>query len=197
MQGPVIKEEPVTGPDNMVHTHEHNTTVTLNDKNVTVSMPPVRRRARKSHGNHAKSGEPEISAQALVDASATRNEARLTPLWFYLVASTNLEGSALLPQLSSPYLRIKFGANIWYQSYETAINQFLSSKNTLRKNSILKMREVEILCCGQQLNSTLALNDLVDIWPPTASSQRVQTHVGASAKDFVIYLSYRLKVLSS
>ena len=90
MQGPVIKEEPVTGPDNMVHTHEHNTTVTLNDKNVTVSMPPVRRRARKSHGNHAKSGEPEISAQALVDASATRNEARLTPLWFYLVASTNL-----------------------------------------------------------------------------------------------------------
>lgn len=89
-QGPVIKEEPVTGPDNMVHNYEGNTTVSLNDKNVTVSLPPVRRRARKSHGNNAKSGEPEISAQALVDTSATRNETRLTPLWFYLVASTNL-----------------------------------------------------------------------------------------------------------
>ena len=59
---------------------------------------------------------------------------------------------------------------------------------------MLKFPQVEISMRGQPVVSTLHLHNMVDWWLQTASeSERMQTTVGSSAKDFVMVLSYGRK----
>lgn len=47
---------------------------------------------------------------------------------------------------------------------------------------------------GQSLVPTLPLNELVELWLRTASSERVPALIGSSAKDFVMVLDYGRKI---
>ncbi|KAJ0982405.1 hypothetical protein J5N97_010660 [Dioscorea zingiberensis] len=187
-EDPAIKEDQINSPDNAVHTQEgtvmdspHGQEI-QGDKHVTDSSTPVRARATRSRGTNQRRSEPEISAQALVDAAAAvRNERRITPMWFYLEASTDQGGNASLPQISPGHVRIKDVVRP-----VSVIQKYLAMKLNLANEA-----QVELMCHGQRLNPTMPMIDLVDIWPPAASSQRVRTTVGASGSEFEITLSYR------
>jgi E3 ubiquitin-protein ligase DRIP len=63
--------------------------------------------------------------------------------------------------------------------------------NLLLISAVKKSVQVEILLQGRPLISTQQLHDLVDMWLQTKpTSERIQTSVGSSAKDFVMVLSY-------
>ncbi|KAL9401420.1 hypothetical protein Peur_005269 [Populus x canadensis] len=125
-----------------------------------------------------------IPAQAVVDANS-RCDRRFSPIWLSLVASDEQEGVAPLPQISSCYLRVKDGS-----LPVSHIKKYL-----VQKLGLVSEAEVEILLLGQPVASTLQLHNLVDWWSQTASaSERIQTTVGSSAKDFVMVLSYGRKV---
>ncbi|XP_022761109.1 E3 ubiquitin protein ligase DRIP2-like [Durio zibethinus] len=124
-----------------------------------------------------------IPAQAVVD-SRNKYDGRFSPIWFSLVASESQEGDAPLPQISSCYLRVKDGS-----LPVSTIKKYL-----VRKLGLPSETEVEISLRGQPLLSTLQLHNLVDWWVQTTpSSERIQTFVGSSAKDFVMVLSYSRK----
>ncbi|KAL2535731.1 RING-type domain-containing protein [Forsythia ovata] len=63
-----------------------------------------------------------------------------------------------------------------------------------RKLDLTSEDEVEIKCMGQSVVPTLTLNNLVDIWLQTTTSERVSATIGSSAKDFVMVLGYTRKV---
>ncbi|KAI9390291.1 hypothetical protein POPTR_008G161500v4 [Populus trichocarpa] len=125
-----------------------------------------------------------IPAQAAVDANS-KCDRRFSPIWLSLVASDEQEGVAPLPQISSCYLRVKDGS-----LPVSHIKKYL-----VQKLGLVSEAEVDILLLGQPVASTLQLHNLVDWWSQTASaSERIQTTVGSSAKDFVMVLSYGRKV---
>ncbi|KAJ6988581.1 E3 ubiquitin protein ligase DRIP2 [Populus alba] len=125
-----------------------------------------------------------IPARAAVDANS-KCDRRFSPIWLSLVASDEQEGIAPLPQISSCYLRVKDGS-----LPVSHIKKYL-----VQKLGLVCEAEVEILLLGQPVASTLQLHNLVDWWSQTASaSERIQTTVGSSAKDFVMVLSYGRKV---
>uniref|UniRef100_A0A6N2MR12 RING-type domain-containing protein n=1 Tax=Salix viminalis TaxID=40686 RepID=A0A6N2MR12_SALVM len=124
-----------------------------------------------------------IPAQAAVDANS-KCDRIFSQIWFSLVASDEQEGVAPLPQISSCYLRVKDGS-----LPVSHIKKYL-----VQKLGLVSEAEVEILLLGQPVDSTLKLHNLVDWWLQTASaSERIQTTVGSSAKDFVMVLSYGRK----
>ncbi|KAJ6318692.1 hypothetical protein OIU76_014114 [Salix suchowensis] len=124
-----------------------------------------------------------IPAQAAVDANS-KCDRIFSQIWFSLVASDEQEGVAPLPQISSCYLRVKDGS-----LPVSHIKKYL-----VQKLGHVSEAEVEILLLGQPVDSTLKLHNLVDWWLQTASaSERIQTTVGSSAKDFVMVLSYGRK----
>ncbi|XP_062150066.1 E3 ubiquitin protein ligase DRIP2-like [Alnus glutinosa] len=122
----------------------------------------------------------DIPGQAALDANSKRDRI-FSPLWFSLVASDKQVGDAPLPQISSCYLRVKDGS----------LPVSLIKEYLVKKLDLASEAEVEILLQGQPLISTQQLHDLVDMWLQTKpTSERIQTSVGSSAKDFVMVLSY-------
>ncbi|KAL5852876.1 hypothetical protein ACOSQ3_007994 [Xanthoceras sorbifolium] len=123
-----------------------------------------------------------VPAQAIVDTNSKCDE-RFGPTWVNLVASGDQEGYAPLPQIPSSYLRIKDGS-----LPVSFIQKYIAKKLNLASEA-----EVEISLQGQPVLSTLQLHNLIDRYVQTASSERIQTSVGNSARDFVMVLSYGRK----
>ncbi|CAI9785711.1 unnamed protein product [Fraxinus pennsylvanica] len=147
--------------------------------------PKKMRRIQQKKGHNF--GEFRIEPQNVLNAATAICEKRNNPIWFSLVASDDqegLEGDAHLPQISASYLRIKDGS----------IPVSLIRKYLKRKLDLTSEDEVEIKCMGQSVVPTLTLNNLVDIWLQTTTSERVSATAGSSAKDFVMVLSYTRKV---
>ncbi|XVE73009.1 hypothetical protein DITRI_Ditri11bG0083700 [Diplodiscus trichospermus] len=69
----------------------------------TVTPKKLRRIRRKRASGFGDSG---ISPQAVLDAAGPKQERRIGPVWFSLVASEDQEGDAPLPQIPANYLRI-------------------------------------------------------------------------------------------
>ncbi|KAJ9182212.1 hypothetical protein P3X46_006233 [Hevea brasiliensis] len=171
----VVKEH---GKKSEVNGDENNSSLSPEDSVKTRKLQGIRQqRAVVSKGLNI------IPAQTIVDASS-KCDGRFSPIWFSLVASDDQEGNAPLPQISPCYLRIKDG-NLPV-SY---IKKYLVQKLGLATEA-----EVEISLHGQPVLSTLQLHHLVDWWLQMApSSERIQTSVGSSAKEFVMVLSYGRK----
>ncbi|OMO95601.1 Zinc finger, RING-type [Corchorus olitorius] len=152
----------------------------------TVPEPSTSVRPRRSR--RRKGSLPErcnIPAQVVVDASQ-KIDGRFNPIWFSLVASQSQEGYAPLPQISSCYLRVKDG-NLPVSS----IKKYIATKLGLSSET-----EVEISLRGQPMLSTVQLHNLVEWWVQTTpTSERIQSYVGSSAKDFVMVLSYSRKAM--
>ncbi|CAL1383173.1 unnamed protein product [Linum trigynum] len=140
--------------------------------------PKKQRRIRRRKPAAKDSG---ISSQDVLDASSSKQESRVTPVWFSLVASSEQEGDASLPQISANYLRINDGSIP--VSY---IHKYLKRKLDLHSEE-----EIEIKCMGQPVVPTLQLRNLVDQWiQKESSSERAAARVGSSAKEFVMVLAY-------
>ncbi|KAL0552650.1 hypothetical protein IC582_011768 [Cucumis melo] len=167
--------------------HGSNPKAKDNHNNGTTSLPETMKRKRlraTARNKAAASGELGSPAQLVLDASAAKCR-RNSPIWFTLIASEDRKGGFPLPQISTPYLRIKDG-----KMPVSSIQKYLVKKLDLKSEA-----EVEILCRGQPVLPTQQLQNLVDLWFRTASTaKKVPASVGSSAKDFVMVLSYCRKV---
>lgn len=156
----------------------------IGEESNSTSSPSGSVKPRRLQAMRQKREGFNIPAQAAVDANS-KCDRRFSPIWLSLVASDEQEGVAPLPQISSCYLRVKDGS-----LPVSHIKKYL-----VQKLGLVSEAEVEILLLGQPVASTLQLHNLVDWWSQTAStSERIQTTVGSSAKDFVMVLSYGRKV---
>ncbi|KAH0454690.1 hypothetical protein IEQ34_016614 [Dendrobium chrysotoxum] len=149
-------------------------------ENDNVSASPVMAKARRMHGVSRKRKGHGPSAQAVLDASDAACERRICPVWLSLLSSPNKNGDTPLPQIPASYLRIMEG---------NLPVSFLH-KYLVKKLNLASEAEVEIACGGELVSPTLSLNDLTEQWLRHGPSQRVQASVGASAKDFVMVLTY-------
>ncbi|KAK9288780.1 hypothetical protein L1049_017244 [Liquidambar formosana] len=94
------------------------------------------------------------------------------------------EGGAPLPQIPSCYLRIKDGN----------VPVSFIKKYIVKKLNLTSEAEVEITLRGQPVVPTLQLHDLVDLWLQTLPpSDRIQSTVGSSARNYMMELSYGRK----
>ncbi|ESR33339.1 E3 ubiquitin protein ligase DRIP2 [Citrus sinensis] len=163
-----------------------NTSKAHGNENGTIPGSSGSARPRKSLGRPKKaavSAGLNVSAQAVVDTNQ-RFDGRFGPIWFSLVASDEQEGDEPLPQISSCYLRVKDG-----RLPVSFIKRYI-----VKKLNLISEAEVEISLRGQPVLSTLELHNLINWWVQTSSaSERIQTVVGSSAKDFVMVLSYGRK----
>ncbi|KAF5462833.1 hypothetical protein F2P56_018808 [Juglans regia] len=133
----------------------------------------------------AASGLLHSSAQAMLDVAGSKHNRRNSPVWFSLVASEDRKADVSLPQISACYLRIKDG-----KMPVSFIQKYLVKKLDLTSEA-----EVEIMCRGQPVIPSLQLHNVVDLWFRTAStSKKVAASVGSSGNDFVMVLSYCLKL---
>ncbi|XP_041992916.1 E3 ubiquitin protein ligase DRIP2-like [Salvia splendens] len=144
-----------------------------------IERPKKLRKIRQKTQNF---GNFRVPPQVLLDAASAKIDRRRNcPIWFSLVASNELDGDALpLPQISASYLRIKDGS----------IPVSFIQKYLKRKLDLTNDVEVEMKCMGQSIIPTLTLNNLVDLWLQTTSTDRVKATIGSSAKDFVMVLGY-------
>ncbi|XP_015876496.1 E3 ubiquitin protein ligase DRIP2 isoform X2 [Ziziphus jujuba] len=154
------------------------------DSSPAPSVPVRRRRMQGVRQRRPTASDGlNISAQAVVDSNS-KSAGRFNPIWFSLIASSNQAGDAPLPQISSCYLRVKDGS-----LPASFIKKYLAKKLDLASEA-----EVEIWLRGQPVISTIQLHHLVELWLQTApSSERIQTSVGSSGKDFMMILSYGRK----
>ncbi|CAA0832161.1 E3 ubiquitin protein ligase DRIP2 [Striga hermonthica] len=147
--------------------------------------PKKRQRARQKKVQTF--GGSKVTQQAVLDAASVKSERKNYPIWFSLV-SDEKEGSALsLPQIPANYLRIK-DRNIPV----SFVQKYLKMKLNLTSED-----EVEIKCMGQKAVPTMPLNNLIDMWLQTTTTDRVAATVGSSAKEFVMVLGYSRKVPDS
>lgn len=194
--GSIAKTEQIHDLDSEVNVHKtkHHEQVkrtrVQDEKNGIIHVSSESTKTKRLHGVRRKRGaasrQLSTSAQALLDAQGDRRERRISPIWFSLVASKNLEGDASLPQISSCFLRIKDGN----------LPVSFIQKYLVKKLDLTSEAEVEITCRGEPVRPTLALHNLVDMWSPS-TSQRVAASVGISAKDFVMVLTYSRKLPTS
>ncbi|XP_021897050.1 E3 ubiquitin protein ligase DRIP2-like [Carica papaya] len=124
---------------------------------------------------------PTIQTMAITNSESSQ---RFKTIWFSLVASENQKSVSSLPQIPSPYLRVKDG-NLPV-SY---IKKYL-----VKKLGLVSEDEVEIFLKGHPMISSVQLHQLVKWWIETSTTSTIQTSVGSSAKDFVMVLSYSRKV---
>ncbi|XP_022854151.1 E3 ubiquitin protein ligase DRIP2-like [Olea europaea var. sylvestris] len=159
---------------------QHDKNGKVHDHGESEKTKKIRRIQQKKARN---SGELRITHQDVLNAATATCEKRNNPIWFSLVASDDQEGDAHLPQISANYLRIKDGS-----IPVSFIQKYLKKKLDLTNED-----EVEIKCMGQTVVPTLTLNNLVDIWLQTTTSETVSATIGSSAKDFMMVLSYSRK----
>lgn len=189
LQTPVIKAEQTNGLENGSHMYrtkiqEHPIKLKVQgDENIDdlKSLPVVK--ARRMHGVSRKRKERLPSAQAVLDASDAACERRICPVWLSLLSSKE-NGDASLPQISASYLRIKEGH----------IPVSFLQKYLVKKLNLASETEVDIACRGELVSPALSLHDLAEQWLGHGPAQRVQATVGTSAKDFVMVLTYSLRL---
>ncbi|KAJ7297552.1 hypothetical protein O6H91_Y049000 [Diphasiastrum complanatum] len=92
-------------------------------------------------------------------ALALPNE-RNTDIWFALKAAENRTEDGPLPQISTPYIRIKDG-----RIPVSLVKKYLAKKLDLKSDT-----EVEITCRGQPVVSSLPLESIQNIWIATAAA---------------------------
>ncbi|KAL4287794.1 hypothetical protein AHAS_Ahas09G0167700 [Arachis hypogaea] len=64
----------------------------------------------------------------------------------------------------------------------------------VKKLGLVSESEVEISLQGKPVLPCMQLQNLVELWLQTKPlNEKIQTHVGSSAKDFVMVLSYHRK----
>ncbi|KAF5462834.1 hypothetical protein F2P56_018808 [Juglans regia] len=154
---------------------------------VEINEGPLKHRRLRAavRKSTAASGLLHSSAQAMLDVAGSKHNRRNSPVWFSLVASEDRKADVSLPQISACYLRIKDG-----KMPVSFIQKYLVKKLDLTSEA-----EVEIMCRGQPVIPSLQLHNVVDLWFRTAStSKKVAASVGSSGNDFVMVLSYCLKL---
>ncbi|KAL3679223.1 hypothetical protein R1sor_022179 [Riccia sorocarpa] len=137
---------------------------------------------------------PHANGSPLASTSFTANNCGI---WFALQAARN-QADNPLPQLSSPYLRIKDG-----KLPVSHVKKYLVKKLGLSNET-----EVEITCRGQPVVSSLPLESVRNIWfataaAPSSKDQEIQgqasketstalVHIDASsAKEMIMVLTYQ------
>uniref|UniRef100_A0ACD5X9T6 Uncharacterized protein n=1 Tax=Avena sativa TaxID=4498 RepID=A0ACD5X9T6_AVESA len=158
---------------------EHMKKPKMEDDKKDAPVTPVRLN-KKLQGTGRRKRGLRAPADVNPDGALTQNEKRFSSIWFSLVASFEQKGDSPLPQIPSHYLRIK-DANIPASS----IQKYLVQKLSLPSES-----EVEINCCGQPVDPTQPLRNLVELWLKGRSTQATQATVGSPAEDFVMVLTY-------
>ncbi|VAI36412.1 unnamed protein product [Triticum turgidum subsp. durum] len=184
LQGSGVKREQLNGSPsttNGIKTNpkEHPKRPKTEDDKKDAPVPPVTLK-RKLKGTGRRRSGFRAPADGDPDGALTQNEKRFNCIWFSLVASLEQKGDSPLPQIPSHYLRIK-DANIPASS----IQKYLVQKLSLPSES-----EVEINCCGQPVNPTQPLRNLVELWLRGRSAQATQAIVGSPAEEFVMVLNY-------
>lgn len=178
---PYEKEGPIRKTKNKEQRKKSKAKDEKNCSDLTPLETERPKKLRKVRQKAQNFGNFRVPPQVVLDAASAKFDRRNYPIWFSLVASNELEGDALpLPQISASYLRIKDGS----------IPVSFIQKYLKRKLDITNDVEVDIKCMGQTVIPTLTLNNLVDLWLQTTSTERVQTTLGSSAKDFVMVLGY-------
>ncbi|KAK4418350.1 E3 ubiquitin protein ligase DRIP2 [Sesamum alatum] len=161
------------------------------EKNCSDDTPPESERPKKLRRVRQKKarnfGEFRVPPQVVLDAASSKFERRNYPIWFSLVSDEQEGDAQPLPQIAASYLRIKDGS-----IPVSFIQKYLKMKLDLASED-----EVEIKCMGQAVIPTLTLNNLVDLWLQTTTTDRVSATMGSSAKDFVMVLGYARRVPDS
>ncbi|KAL0419815.1 UNVERIFIED_CONTAM: E3 ubiquitin protein ligase DRIP2 [Sesamum radiatum] len=147
--------------------------------------PKKLRRVRQKKARNF--GEFRVPPQVVLDASSSKSDRKNYPIWFSLVSDEQEGDAQPLPQIAASYLRIKDGS-----IPVSFIQKYLKMKLDLASED-----EVEIKCMGQAVIPTLTLNNLVDLWLHTTTTDRVSATIGSSAKDFVMVLGYARKIPDS
>ncbi|OEL26172.1 E3 ubiquitin protein ligase DRIP2 [Dichanthelium oligosanthes] len=183
-QNPVVKGEQLNGSASSTYAsktkaRENLQKSKIEDDKKDVPMPPVLPK-RRGQGASRRRRELQAPADAKPDTASAQNEKKFSSIWFSLVASYDQQGDPPLPQIPSPYLRIKDG-NVPASS----IQKYLMQKLSLPNES-----EVEIKCCEQPVNPAQPLRNLVELWLKGRTTQTAQTTTGSSAKEFVMVLTY-------
>ncbi|KAJ1294478.1 hypothetical protein BS78_01G149100 [Paspalum vaginatum] len=183
-QSPVVKAEQLNGSPSSAFAsktkpRENLQKSKIEDDKKDVPMPPVLPK-RRVQGTVRRRRELQAPADAKPDAAAAQIAKKFSSVWFSLVASFDQQGDPPLPQIPSQYLRIKDG-NVPASS----ITKYLMQKLSLPSES-----EVEIKCCEQPVNPSQPLCSLIELWLKGRATQTTQTMTGASAKEFVMVLTY-------
>uniref|UniRef100_J3LQY9 RING-type domain-containing protein n=2 Tax=Oryza brachyantha TaxID=4533 RepID=J3LQY9_ORYBR len=178
-QSPIVKREQLSDSlgstsVNKTKSREHLQKSKLEDDKKDV---PLLKRKNQRTGRRRELHAPSDKKP---DVAAMQNEKKFSSIWFSLVASFEQEGEPPLPQIPSQYLRIKDG-NIPASSIQ---------KYLMQKLGLPSEAEVEINCCGQPVNPTQPLCNLVELWLRGRSTQMTQTMIGSPAKEFVMVLTY-------
>ncbi|KAG6403028.1 hypothetical protein SASPL_135243 [Salvia splendens] len=185
MQGVVSKSEAPNSHDNegpnKSRSKENRQKSKLQDvKNLNNYTPPDSERPkklRKVRQNKTQDfGEFRVPPQAVLDAAGAKFDRKNHPIWFSLVADGQ-EGDALpLPQIAASYFRIKEGGML-----VSSIRKYLKLKLDLTNRN---------KCMGQAVIPTLTLNNVVDLWLQTTTTEKVSAKIGSSAEDLVMVLGY-------
>ncbi|CAK7327181.1 unnamed protein product [Dovyalis caffra] len=173
---------------------EHGDKFKINgEESNSIASPSGSVKPSRGQGMRQKRSAPSeglnIPPQTVVDANS-KCDRRFSPIWFSLVASAEQDGVLYeIPWFAICEIVIAFWDGSLPVSY---IKRYL-----VQKLGLVSEAEVEITVRGQPVVSTLQLHNLVDWWLQTASaSEKIQTTVGSSAKDFVMLLSYGRKAQS-
>ncbi|GAB2228873.1 hypothetical protein Drorol1_Dr00023006 [Drosera rotundifolia] len=144
---------------------------------------PIRRKGRPTNqSREAAKAESCSSPQPVLNAVRPSTKG---PVWFTLVASNNEGEAAPLPQISIGYLRVK----------DSSMPVSHIQKYLARKLDLSNETEVLLSFQGQPLFPSLQLQSVLQLWLQTApSSNRIQTTVGSSGKEFVMVLNYSRQV---
>ncbi|XP_010421379.2 PREDICTED: probable E3 ubiquitin protein ligase DRIPH [Camelina sativa] len=130
---------------------------------------------------------PEVAIPVEGEKEVERRDSPVfKPVWFKLVASTTHNNEMILPDIKSPYIRVKNG------------NMTVSN---VKKYLMVKIGgvfenedEVEIWLGHEPLSSSLTLQNVIDWWVQiTPLPKRQSAMVGDSAADFVMVLHYSFK----
>ncbi|KAK7268905.1 hypothetical protein RIF29_21614 [Crotalaria pallida] len=125
-----------------------------------------------------------LPSQREIGSSSAGNTTFGSSVWLSLVASENVEVGATLPQISTPFLRVKNG-NLPVSFIESYV---------IKKLGLPSGVEVEIQLWDKPIFSCLKLQDIVNFWLRTMpKNELIHATEGSSAEDFVMVLSYRLK----
>ncbi|XP_024522357.1 E3 ubiquitin protein ligase DRIP2 isoform X1 [Selaginella moellendorffii] len=134
---------------------------------------------RSSQAKAAANGGGGFKCQTLPSPSTQSNG-----LWFTL--TTTNQGEEGLPQIKSPYLRIKY-----QHSSDGKVPVSFVKKYLVRKLDLKSESEVEITCKGQPVVSSLPLESVRKIWlTKDQLSSTSEDRASALGKDFLMVLSY-------
>lgn len=183
-QSPVVKAEQLNGSSSSTFACKTKSRENLQKSKIEedkkdAPMPPMLPK-RRVQGTTRRRREVQARADAKPDAAAAQNAKKFSSVWFSLVASFDQQGDPPLPQIPSCYLRIKDG-NVPASS----IQKYLMQKLSLPSES-----EVELKCCEQPVDPSQPLCSLIELWLKGRAKQTTQTTTGASAKEFVMVLTY-------